>query len=345
MVRSQQAGARRGKTVDGSRRRFLDLGVVHYASFPQVIAGTGPVVETVERILGDEFFSAIEITLIEDEQVKQQVASLLSQAGMRVVFAGGPPYAMQRIHLSALDQRERHESLIKAQRLVDEAYLLGAELHLITAGPDTSPQDRERAKGYLVESMVALWEYANSVASDRALVLSLEPTDRDVHRNGLLGPTAEALEVVREVRRQDGAVWLTLDQSHLAQLGEDAEDSIALARDFHVHMHLANCLLGDQNSPIYGDEHPRFGVTGGEHGTGEVIALFEALWRNEFFGKAIPYGERPIVSVEVKPQEHEDQEIVLANTKRVVENAWARARKGALEDTRGERSGGTGCES
>ena len=317
--------------MDCNWRRYMDLGVVQYVSFPQVIAGSGPVVETVQRVLADEFFSAIEITWIEDERVKQQVANLLIQAGMRVVFAGGPPYAMQGIHLSALDPGERRESLVKAKRLVDDAYLLGAELHLITAGPDVGPEDRGRARGYLTESMVALWEYARSLACERALVLSLETTDRDVHRNGLLGPTPESVGVLREVRKGGGDVWLTIDQSHLAQLGEVAEESIALAQPFHVHMHLANCLLTDRASPIYGDEHPRFGVAGGEHDIRDVTALFETLWRHGFFEKPIPYGERPIVSLEVKPQQHEDPEIVLANTKRVLQSAWARARLGASE--------------
>jgi sugar phosphate isomerase/epimerase len=314
--------------MNGSRQEFMDLGVVQYVSFPQVMAGTGPVVETIERVLADEFFSAIEITYIEDMQVKRQVADLLSYSGMRVVFAGGPPYAIHSIHLSALDEAVRRKSLDWAKRLVDDAYLLGAELHLITAGPDTAPADRESAVGYLVESMVTLSEYADSQATDRPLVLSLEPTDRNVHRYGLIGPTVEAVELVREVRRQGGAVWLTLDQSHLAQLGEVVEDSIAVAKGYHVHMHLANCLLSDPDSPIYGDEHPRFGVDGGEHDLPDVTALFEALWRHGFFQKPIPYGERPIVSVEVKPQDHEDAEIILANTKRVVESAWARARRG-----------------
>jgi sugar phosphate isomerase/epimerase len=331
--------------MERNRRRYLDLGVVQYVSFPGVIEGSGPVLETIQRVLTDEFFSAIEITWIKDEEVKRRVADLLSYSGLRVVFAGGPPYAMERIHLSALDEGERRESLDKAKRLVDDAYLLGAELHLITAGPDVAPEKRGLAKSYLIESMVALSEYARSLASERALVLSLEPTDRDVHRNGLLGPTAESVEVLREVRQSGGDVWLTLDQSHLAQLGEVAEESIVLAQDFHVHMHLANCLLGDRNSPLYGDEHPRFGVAGGEHDTRDVIALLETLWRNGFFEKPIPYGERPIVSVEVKPREHEDQEIVLANTKRVVENAWTRASMGAFRDTRQERAGGIGCES
>jgi hypothetical protein len=319
----------RGMGMESNRRRYMDLGVVQYVSFPQVIAGTGPVLETIRRVLTDEFFSAIEITWIEDGRVKRQVADLLSYSGLRVVFAGGPPYAMQRIHLSALDEGERRESLDKARRLVDDAYLLGAELHLITAGPDVAPEKRGLARAYLTESMVALSEYARSLASERALVLSLEPTDRDVHRCGLLGPTAESVDVLREVRQSGGDVWLTLDQSHLAQLGEVAEESIALAQRFHVHMHVANCLLGDRNSPLYGDEHPRFGVAGGEHNTRHVTALFETLWRHGFFQKPVPYGERPIVSVEVKPREDEDPEIVLANTKRVVENAWTRARLGA----------------
>jgi sugar phosphate isomerase/epimerase len=315
--------------VDGSWRQYFDLGVVQYVSFPQVIAGTGPVLETIRKVLADEFFSAIEITYIADEGVKREVADLLNYSGLRVVFAGGPPYAMQHIHLSALDKRERRESLDKAKRLVDDAYLLGAELHLITSGPDVAPQDRGRARGYLAESMVALSEYTRSLASERALILSLEPTDRDVHRNGLLGPTAESVQVLQEVRQGGGEVWLTIDQSHLAQLGEVADESVALAQDFHVHQHLANCLLNDRASPSYGDEHPRFGVAGGEHDIRDVTALFETLSRHGFFEKPIPYGERPIVSVEVKPQQGEDPEIVLANTKRVVENAWARARLGA----------------
>jgi len=293
--------------VDSDRREYMDLGVVQYVSFPQVIAGTGPVIETIKRVLADEFFSAIEITWMEDPLIKEQVANLLRDSGMRVVYAGGPPYAMQQIHLSALDKGERRDSLEKAKRLVDDAYLLGAELHLITGGPDTAPEDRERAKGYLVECLVALSEYADSQVSDRPVVLSLEPTDRDVHRNGLIGPTVEAVEIVREVRRQGGAVWLTLDQSHLAQLGEVVEDSLAVAQGYHVHMHVANCLLNDPESPIY---------------------VFESLWRFGFFEKPVLYGERPILSVEVKPHGDEDQEIVLANTKRVVENAWARARLG-----------------
>jgi hypothetical protein len=92
--------------MESNWRRHMDLGVVQYVSFPQVIAGTGPVLETIQRVLTDEFFSAIEITWMEDERVKRQVADLLSYSGLRVVFAGGPPYAMQRIHLSALDERE-----------------------------------------------------------------------------------------------------------------------------------------------------------------------------------------------------------------------------------------------
>jgi hydroxypyruvate isomerase len=312
--------------VDSSRP-YMDLGVVHYVSFPQVIAGTGPVIPTIERVLADEFFGAIEITWMEEELVKQQVAELLAYSGMRVVFAGGPPYAMQGIHLSALDDGRRRESLEKAKQLVDDAYLTGAELHLITAGPDVAEQDREQAKACLVESVVALSEYARAQAADRPLVLSLEPTDRDVHRKGLLGPTEEAVKFLEEVRRQGGEVWLTLDQSHLAQLGETVDDSLALAQGFHVHMHLANCVLRDLNSPIYGDEHPRFGVPGGEHDVEDVASLFQALWRFGFFEKTVPYGERPVVSVEVKPQAHENPEIVLANTKRVVADAWARARR------------------
>jgi sugar phosphate isomerase/epimerase len=303
--------------------KYMDLGIVHYVSFPEVMAGEGPIIETVEKIILDDFFTAIEITRMEDAETKKRVIDRLRYSGLKVVYSGGPPYAMQGINLSALEQAERESSLAKAKRLIDEAILFGASIHLLTGGPDPGPENRKEAKKRLIDSLMELYDYNNSQGNESVPVLSLEPVDRSVHRMGLIGPISEAVEVVAAVRAQGGAIWLTIDQSHLAQLGDTPEAAFSAASEFMIHLHLANCVLSDPSDPAYGDEHPRFGFPGGEHDLKDITYLWETLNKNNFFNQAFPYGSKPIISVEVKPQSDEEPEIVLAATKRAITKAWA----------------------
>ena len=306
----------------GNRSSHMDLGVVHYASFPQTVRGEGPILETLERILLDDFFTAVEVTWIRDDVVKRRVAEILAYANMQVVFSGGPPYAFENINLSALDDADWERSLVKAKSLVDDAYALGARIHVVASGPDTAPGHRDQAKDRLVDALAPLCDYALAQATDYSLTLCLEPIDRTVHRRGLIGPIKEAVQVAERVAQRGGCLGLTVDQSHLAQLGERPEEAIAMAGDSLIHLHLANCLLSDPTSPIYGDEHPRFGAPGSEHDVPEIAAFFQVLQAEDFFERQLPYGEKPIVSIEVKPQEQENPDIVLAATKRAIEAAW-----------------------
>ena len=81
-------------------------------------------------------------------------------------------------------------------------------------------------------------------------------------------------------------------------------------------------MVGERHHPLYGDIQPRFGTPGGEIDTPEVTNYFRVLKANGFFDKPEP----PVVSAEVRPLlAGETSEIVLANTKRVIRQAWANA--------------------
>ena len=76
--------------------------------------------------------------------------------------------------------------------------------------------------------------------------------------------------------------------------------------------------------PAYGDQHPRYGVDGGENDVEQVreffAALFEIGWlKNDRSNKP---EDKPIVSFEVKPMAGENISIVLANSIRVFKEAW-----------------------
>ena len=40
-------------------QKYMDLSIVHFMAFPEVMGGQGPIVETLEDILFDTFFTAV----------------------------------------------------------------------------------------------------------------------------------------------------------------------------------------------------------------------------------------------------------------------------------------------
>jgi sugar phosphate isomerase/epimerase len=115
---------------------------------------------------------------------------------------------------------------------------------------------------------------------------------------------------------------LLADLSHFPLLNEKAAEAIPLIKDYLDAVHLGNCVCADRAHPAYGDIQPRFGVPGGEIDLPEVVDFFRVLDGIGFFDKP----QRPVVSAEVRPVlAGEISDVVLANTKRVIRDAWALA--------------------
>ena len=71
--------------------------------------------------------------------------------------------------------------------------------------------------------------------------------------------------------------------------------------------------------PAYGDQHPRFGFPDSANDTEQLRDFFQVLKDEGFFNSENPY----VLSLEVKPWGDEDGDIILANTKRIINRAWA----------------------
>ena len=69
----------------------------------------------------------------------------------------------------------------------------------------------------------------------------------------------------------------------------------------------------------YGDLHPRMGYPESANDTPELIDYLRVLRDEGFFNAEEPY----VLSMEVTLRPGEDEDIVLANTKRVLNRAWA----------------------
>ena len=284
------------------QREAFHLGVVHYVSFPEVINGYGPIAETLEKILDIDEIQAVEITWIKDNQQKDMVKNLLQSWGGIVVYSGAPALALAGKSLCALDKNLRRDSVKAAKRVIDDACYFGASSVLLISGTDPGLGRRQEAGVFLIESLVELVHYAKSV--NRGLRVTLEPADRDIHRKQLIGPISEAVEIARLVRNHIPEFELTIDMSHLAQLGENKREALHTARGLFHHVHIANAIVKNIKHPRYGDEHPRFGIEEGEHGKESIVEFLKILNQTNFFPPK-SYASKPIISIEVKPDDDE----------------------------------------
>jgi sugar phosphate isomerase/epimerase len=291
--------------------------------YPETSHGEGPIYETVSKIAADESFGAIEVSWIKDPNIRSQVASLLETAFIDVVYCSGPPILIQKLDMNSADENTRSKSVEKVKRLVDEAYSLGARIIAVLSGPNVEPKNREKAKTRMVNSLKEVCEYAQEEGKSYTLMVSLEYFDQEQDKKLLLGPTEEAVDVVRKVKDEYENIGLTVDLSHLPLLNETSKDALTTAKPYLEHVHIGNCVLKDERHPLYGDQHPRFGIAGGENSVEELAEFLRVLKDIGYFNKKTA-TRLSVVSFEVKPAAGESSEVLIANSKRVFAEAWSK---------------------
>jgi len=243
---------------------------------------------------------------------------------MSVGLGAQPGLLINKLNLVTEEETACQATLDNVRGSIDQAYFLGARLVAVLDGPDSyGPEMAGKAKEQLIESLKELCAYAGEEARDHVLTISLEVFDRDVDKRSLLGPAPEVPEVAAQVRTEYDNFGVTLDLSHLPLLGEIPRQALTPVQEYLVHILVGNCVLRDKDHPAYGDYHPPFGCPGGENDMGELIEFLQVLFEIRYFDKELPTG-RPVVTFEVTPLLGGDPELVIAGTKRVWSNAWAK---------------------
>ncbi len=200
---------------------------------------------------------------------------LLARRGLEGIFLAATFQKEQRQNLSSPVRETRAQALAACKSCLDAAIQSGAKGVLITSGayPDQPGQEKEAWRA-LEESLHSLIGYAKG-----QIRLLLEPGDRAVDSRQLAGPTDQVLALMRRMGEPLSAFGLTIDVSHLAQLGEDAAEALEKSAPYCDHVHLANCVL-TAGDPLYGDKHPRFAHPGAFYDSRRLRAVADELKRN-----------------------------------------------------------------
>ena len=295
--------------------KFMRVGIVHFMAYPSTMKGDGPILETVQRIAADDYFSAIELTRINDPDIRKKVRAVLETAKMSVAYGAQPLLLTSGMNINDVDATKRMKAVLLLKDGIDEAYELGASGFAFLSGKYDEATKEESYKA-LVESTIELCEYAKSNGD---MKVALEVFDYAIDKKSLIGPVSLAKRYAEDITAVCKNFGLMVDLSHLPLLGETAKESLEPVKDHIIHAHMGNCVVKDKSLPGYGDMHPRFGFPGSENDTAELVTYLKTLFDIGFLDPAAP----PIVSFEVKPFGDEDSEMVIANAKRTLNRAWS----------------------
>lgn len=295
-------------------KKFLRMGIVHFMAFPQVAGGLGPWEETVRHIALDPFFTAIEITHIEDPQTRERVKEVIDLAGLSLGFGAHPIILGQKLNLNALDEEKRVRALSVLKPLIDEAIFMGAESFVLLSGKDPGEEKRGEAFEALVRSISELCAY--STAKGGPMIVA-ETFDCRVDKCCLLGPTPLALKLAQKIKEMHDNFGLLVDLSHIPLLNESPQEALVPVKEYLAGVHIGNAVM-DPSCAGFGDNHPIFGSPGSANTVREVTAFLETLREIGF----LDGRRRPMVSFEIKPMEGQDPLLVIAKAKRVMAEAW-----------------------
>lgn len=202
----------------------MRVGIVHFKAFPGIETGTGPIVETLEKICADDFWTAVEVDWMKDYRVRNTARHILDQSHLSVAYATQPKMLSNKFNLNHFDAGERSKAVDAVKSSVDEARQLGAEVVRLIAGKDLGDGKREEAKKLLIDSLHQILDQANEEKD--GLGITLKIFDRSIDKMNLIGPVDDALNIARAIRPDYPNFGLFTDLGHFPLLDETPEESI-----------------------------------------------------------------------------------------------------------------------
>lgn len=291
-----------------SIHRYFQIGTIQWMSYPQ----RDPM-DSLKAICSDDFFDAIELKGFGKDNEKAK--ALLDQSHLKVCYGAQPRLLSTGLNPNDIDEEGRKKAEATLIEGIDEAEYLGAKGIAFLAGK-WAPETKDKAYEQLLKTTRNLCDYA----AKKGMMVELEVFDFDMDKAALIGPAPYAAKFAADMRTTHNNFGLLVDLSHFPTTYETSQFVIRTLRPYITHFHLGNAVV-KPGCDGYGDLHPRFGYPESANDTPELVDYFRVMKEEGFFNAEKPY----VLSMEVTLRPGEDEDIVLANTKRVINRAWALA--------------------
>ena len=293
-----------------SIHKYFQVGTIQWMSYPK----SDPM-DSLLAIARDDYFDAIEPKGYGSPEANEAAKKILEQSHLKVCYGAQPRLLGPKLNPNAIDEEERKKAEATLIEAVDEAEYLGAKGIAFLAGK-WEPATKDQAYQQLLKTTRAVCDYAAA----KGMNVELEVFDFDMDKAALIGPAPYAAQFAADMRMTHSNFGLLVDLSHFPTTYETSQFVIRTLRPYITHFHFGNAVV-KPGYDGYGDLHPRMGYPDSANDTAELVDYLRVLKEEGFFDAENPY----VLSMEVTLRPGEDEDIVLANTKRVLNRAWALA--------------------
>lgn len=270
-------------------------GVCLTALYPEAITDSGVLAGLIGKVRSPGLFQCVELYFEGSVEEEESIHRILSDAGLVSVYLGGLPIKRDGIDLSSGNESVRRKSVEKCQCHMDHAVRLGCSKIVVASGPH---RKEAGCQAQIAECMRRSLSELDRYAAGSGLQICLEPFPVKTEPYLAVGESTLVYEIFRDSLFRN--VGITFDTSHFTQLGEDIEESFHLLKPWISHVHLANCVMEDKTSPLYGDKHPLFSQEGGSLSIDTVRDYYHRLERQGMLNRV------EICSVEIISRGRED---------------------------------------
>ena len=291
-----------------SIHKYFKVGTIQWMSYPK----RDPM-ESLLAIARDDYFDAIELKGYGSAEANEAAKKILDQSHLKVCYGAQPRLLGPKLNPNAIDEDDRKKAEATLLAAVDEAEYLGAKGIAFLAGK-WEPETKDQAYQQLLKTTRAVCDYA----ATKGMNVELEVFDFDMDKAALIGPAPYAAKFAADMRTTHNNFGLLVDLSHFPTTYETSQFVIRTLRPYITHFHFGNAVV-KPGCDGYGDLHPRMGYPDSANDTAELVDFLRVLKDEGFFNAENPY----VLSMEVTLRPGEDEDIVLANTKRVLNRAWA----------------------
>ena len=289
-----------------SIHKFFRIGTIQWMSYPK----SAPL-DSLLAIARDDYFDAIELKGFGADNAAAK--AILDQSHLHVCYGAQPRLLGPKLNPNDLDEAARKQAEKTLLEAVDEAEYLGAGGIAFLAGK-WEESTKEQSYAQLLKTTRAVCDYA----AGKNMTVELEVFDFDMDKAALIGPAPLAARFAADMRTTHHNFGLLVDLSHFPTTYETSRFVIRTLRPYITHLHFGNAVV-KPGCDGYGDLHPRMGYPNSANDTSELLDFLRVLKDEGFFNAEHPY----VLSMEVTLRPGEDEGIVLANTKRVLNRAWA----------------------
>lgn len=294
-----------------SIHKYFKVGTIRWMSFPKM-----SVIDSIRKIAVDDYFDAIEVSICKDDEEREAVKKLLEQSHLKVCYGAQPRLLGPKLNPNDVNEDKRVLAENTLMEAIDEAYYLGSKGIAFLAG-NWEEETKDLAYDQLLKTTRNLCDYA----ATKDMMVELEVFDFDMDKSALIGPAPYAAKFAADMRTTHNNFGLLIDLSHFPTTYETSKFVIQTLRPYITHLHFGNAVV-EEGFEGYGDKHPRFGYPNSANDTEQLAEFLNILKDEGFFNENDPL----VLSMEVTLIGDEDADIVLANTKRVLNRAWALVR-------------------